>query len=88
MHSSAALTPQTALGSPKTDGTRPLRSREMGDPVTVTTKRKCCKSGPRCKRCPVVWKRLESEGLAVRIDKRTYEPARKIPKKKMKAARH
>jgi hypothetical protein len=60
----------------------------MGDPVTVTTKKKCCKSGPRCKRCPVVWKRLESEGLAVRIDKRTYEPAGKIPKKKMKAARH
>ncbi len=57
----------------------------MGDPVT--TKKKCCKSGPRCKRCPVVWKRLEAEGLAVRHGKREYEPAGKIPKKQMKAAR-
>lgn len=57
----------------------------MGD--TVSTKKKCCKSGPRCKRCPVVWKRLEAEDLAVRVSKRKYEPAKKIPKKAMKAAR-
>jgi hypothetical protein len=57
----------------------------MGD--TLTVKKKCCKSGPRCKKCPVVWKRLETAGLAVRLDKRTYEPAAKIPGKAFKAAR-
>lgn len=56
-------------------------------PDTVRVKKKCCKSGPRCKKCPVVWKRLETDGLAVRLDKRTYEPGEKIPGKAMKAAR-
>jgi hypothetical protein len=56
-------------------------------PDVLTVKKKCCKSGPRCKKCPVVWKRLSTDGLAVRLDKRHYEPAAKIPKKAMKAAR-
>lgn len=56
-------------------------------PDTVRVKKKCCKSGPRCRKCPVVWKRLETGGLAVRLDKRTYEPAAKIPGKAFKAAR-
>jgi hypothetical protein len=29
-------------------------------------KKRCCKSNPRCKRCPVVAKRLEKQGLAER----------------------
>lgn len=57
----------------------------MGD--TLTVKKKCCKSGPRCKKCPVVWKRLETQGLAVRLGKRTYEPGKKISGKAFKAAR-
>jgi hypothetical protein len=57
----------------------------MGD--TVSTKKKCCKSGPRCKRCPVVWKRLEAADLAERLGRREYQPADKIPKRAMKAAR-
>ena len=40
--------------------------------VRVKTKKKCCKSGPRCKRCPVVCKRLEKAGKAVRQDKRNW----------------
>jgi hypothetical protein len=57
-------------------------------PPTVKTKKRCCKSGPRCKKCPVVWKRLATEGLAERESKRKYTPtAGKIPKKAMKAAR-
>ncbi|MGX6448157.1 hypothetical protein ACVU7I_08850 [Patulibacter sp. S7RM1-6] len=54
---------------------------------TVTVKKKCCKSGPRCKKCPVVWKRLETQGLAERRSKREYVPAEEIPKKALKAAR-
>lgn len=57
-------------------------------PSTVTTKKRCCKSGPRCKKCPVVWKRLQAEGLAKRKGKREWKPTDgKIPKRVMKAAR-
>ena len=38
----------------------------------VKTKKKCCKNGPRCKRCPVVCKRLEASGMAERQGKRTW----------------
>jgi hypothetical protein len=53
----------------------------------VRTKKRCCKSKPRCKKCPVVCKRLESEGLAVRQDKRHYLVELDIGKKTLKAAR-
>ena len=57
-------------------------------PDSVTTKKRCCKSGPRCKKCPVVWKRLEAEGLVVRDGKREWTPTSgKVPKRAMKAAR-
>ncbi len=52
----------------------------------VKTKKKCCKSGPRCKRCPVVCKRLEREGLAVRESKRVWVLV-DVTKPAMKAAR-
>ena len=52
----------------------------------VKTKKKCCKSGPRCKRCPVVCKRLEREGLAVRESKRVWTLV-DVTKPAMKAAR-
>ena len=52
----------------------------------VKTKKKCCKSGPRCKRCPVVCKRLEREGLAVREGKRVWTLI-DVTKPAMKAAR-
>jgi hypothetical protein len=60
--------------------------REPGD--LVKTKRKCCKSGPRCKRCPVVWKRLAGQGLAEREGKRRYVVIEVVPKRKLKSARH
>ena len=54
----------------------------------MTTKKRCCKSGPRCKKCPVVYKRLEAEGFVVRQNKREWTPtAGKIPKRAMKVAR-
>ena len=52
----------------------------------VKPKKACCKSGPRCKRCPVVLKRLAEQGLAEREGKR-YVLAADLRKKQLKAAR-
>lgn len=54
---------------------------------TVKAKKRCCKDGPRCKRCPVVLKRLSQQGLAKRVSKRVYVLEMPVPKKKLKAAR-
>lgn len=51
----------------------------------VKVKKTCCKSTPRCKRCPVVAKRLVRVGLAERVGKRQYVV--EAPKKVVKAAR-
>ena len=53
----------------------------------VKAKKRCCKSGPRCKRCPVVLKRLAKRGLAERVRGRHYELSKKLKKKHLKAAR-
>jgi len=53
----------------------------------VKTKKKCCKDGPRCKKCPVVLKRLEKAGYAKRLSRRAYVLELKPPKKALKAAR-
>jgi len=52
----------------------------------VKAKKRCCKSGPRCKRCPVVCKRLERAGVAVRESKRVWVLV-DVTKPAMKAAR-
>lgn len=49
-------------------------------------KKACCKSGPRCKRCPVVLERLAKQGLAEREGKQ-YLLAADLRKKQLKAAR-
>jgi hypothetical protein len=53
----------------------------------VKTKKRCCKSRPRCKKCPVTCKRLEQAGHAVRQDRRSYLVELDIGKKTLKAAR-
>ena len=53
----------------------------------VKAKKSCCKDRPRCKKCPVVLKRLANEGLATRLDKRHYELSPELSKKQLKAAR-
>ena len=53
----------------------------------VKTKKRCCKSRPRCKRCPVVCQRLERDGLAERIELRVYRVSAGVKKKQLKAAR-
>ena len=62
-------------------------SRSMRGYKLVRTKKRCCKSRPRCKRCPVVCKRLAADGLAVRQDKRHYMVELDIRKKTLKTAR-
>ena len=54
--------------------------------VKVKTKKKCCKDRPRCKKCPVVCKRLETAGHAERVDRRTWILV-DVTKKQLKAAR-
>jgi hypothetical protein len=53
----------------------------------IKTKKRCCKSRPRCKRCPVVCKRLEALGFTEREDKRTWHVVVIPPKKVLKGAR-
>jgi len=53
----------------------------------VTAKASCCKDEPRCKRCPVVLKRLEGAGLAERVGKRTYILPEDLKKRAIKAFR-
>jgi hypothetical protein len=59
----------------------------MGQFKRVKTKKRCCKSRPRCKKCPVTCKRLERAGHAVRQDSRHYLVELGIGKKTLKAAR-
>jgi len=47
----------------------------VGGTKGIKLKKKCCKSAPRCKRCPVVWRRLDQQGIS--------DPT----KKQLKAAR-
>ena len=53
----------------------------------VKTKKRCCKDLPRCKKCPVVLRRLEAAALAERMDKRIYAVSPKVTKKQVKRAR-
>ena len=55
--------------------------------LLVKPKKGCCKSNPRCKRCPVVAKRLVAAGLAERRSDGLIVISPKIKKKQLKAAR-
>lgn len=53
----------------------------------VKPKKKCCKSKPRCKRCPVVLKRLSQRGFAERREDGNYVMIDIVKKKHLKEAR-
>ncbi|MFN8151200.1 MAG: hypothetical protein U0R24_08755 [Solirubrobacterales bacterium] len=53
----------------------------------IKTKKKCCKSGPRCKKCPAAMRKLERSGLATRVSKRSYMVSLDATKKDLKEAR-
>ena len=62
-----------------------VRSGAVAAAGTIRTKKRCCGSGPRCKRCPVVLKRLSKDGHAERLDGRLY--VIHAPKRAIKKAR-
>ena len=53
----------------------------------IHAKKRCCQSDPRCKRCPVVCKRLEKLGYAERQSKRRWTLVTLPPKKLLAGAR-
>ena len=53
----------------------------------VKPKKTCCKDGPRCKRCPVVLRRLEASGLAERRDDGRFVIDQELRKKQLRKAR-
>ncbi len=53
----------------------------------VKPKKGCCKSDPRCKRCPVVLKRLSKQDLATKRDDGRFAVSKDLKKKQLKAAR-
>ena len=55
--------------------------------AAVKAKKTCCKDDPRCKRCPVVLKRLAAQGRAERLSKRRYVVDDDVSKKQLKAVR-
>jgi hypothetical protein len=55
--------------------------------LLVKPKKRCCKSNPRCKRCPVVAKRLVNQGLAERRSDGLVLIHAGVKKKRLKAAR-
>jgi hypothetical protein len=53
----------------------------------IKAKKRCCQSNPRCKRCPVVCKRLEKLGYAERHSKRHWTMVVIPPTKVLAGAR-
>ena len=53
----------------------------------VKPKKRCCSSRPRCKRCPVVLKRLRKAGLAERDENGRYTVSPELTKKQRRQAR-
>lgn len=59
----------------------------MAKKRAVKAKKSCCKSGPRCKRCPAALRKLERVGLATRTGKHSYVLSLDLTKAEFKAAR-
>jgi hypothetical protein len=59
----------------------------MAKTKVVKPKKSCCRSDPRCKRCPVVCKRLAKAGVAKKRHDGRYVLDVEIRKKVLKAAR-
>jgi len=59
----------------------------VGEAKLIKAKKGCCKSKPRCKKCPVVCKRLVVAGLATKAGDRRFVVHQHVGKKALKAAR-
>ena len=65
-----------------------MPTSEIASPKLIKAKGKCCKDRPRCKKCPVVLKRLSDAGLGEKVDKRHYMvDLGAISKRQLRAAR-
>ena len=53
----------------------------------IKAKDRCCKSRPRCDRCPVVLCRLEAQEYVERSKKGRFVVITRVKKKQLKAAR-
>ena len=62
-------------------------SRESMSAKAIKPKKRCCSSRPRCKRCPVVLKRLRKAGLAERDARGRYVVSADATKKQKRQAR-
>jgi hypothetical protein len=54
---------------------------------SIKPKKACCRSNPRCKRCPVVCKRLVKQGLAERRSDGIVVILAGVSKKQVRLAR-
>jgi hypothetical protein len=66
---------------------RTLMAKAFKHSKPLKPKKKCCKSKPRCKRCPVVLKRLSQTGFAERREDGKYVMIDLVPKRALKEAR-
>lgn len=53
----------------------------------IKPKKRCCESGPRCKRCPAALRKLERRGLAERRSDGDYVIVDVVSKAQLKSAR-
>lgn len=53
----------------------------------IKAKKRCCKDKPRCKKCPVVCKRMVVAGLAERVSKREVVLVDVVGKAQLRALR-
>lgn len=64
-----------------------MAKKKLTPGTELKAKGKCCKSRPRCRRCPVTLERLRAMGFAERDGDRRYSIVERIPKQELKAAR-
>ncbi|MEZ5215536.1 MAG: hypothetical protein R2705_00250 [Ilumatobacteraceae bacterium] len=53
----------------------------------IRVKKQCCDDRPRCKDCPVLWRRLARQGCAERTAEREFVVLHKIRKSAFKELR-
>jgi hypothetical protein len=64
-----------------------MAKKRLTPGVELKPKKKCCKSRPRCKRCPVTLDRLSKMGFVERHSSGRYVVVEVVPKRELRAAR-
>ena len=63
------------------------KKKRLTPGTEIKPKGKCCKSRPRCKRCPVTLDRLSKMGFTERRSSGRYVVLELVPKRELRAAR-